>query len=155
MTREFELLVADLGKNIDVKNEEESLEDRKNALNFIYITPRQLIEKEGSEQKAVKVNLFMGLKFDLMGSKEDFRINSQYVGGSGKLGDDLTTDDREANMSMSACGDDSMDMGDFQDVSMRGEEMTPIEMACDLSVDNIADIGDVPGEAAPDDAIEN
>jgi len=155
MTAEFEELEVDVAKNIDMRNDDGSLESRKNALNFIYITPRQLIEKEGSEQKQVKVNVYLGLKFDLMGSKEDFRINSQYVGGSGKLGDDLTTDDREANMSMSACGDDSMDMGDFQDVSMRGEEMTPIEMACDLSVDNIADIGDVPGEAAPDDAIEN
>ena len=42
-----------------MKYVEESLPERKNALNFIYVTPRQLIEKEGFEQKAVKVILFM------------------------------------------------------------------------------------------------
>jgi len=108
MTREFGLLEADLGKNIDVKNEEESLAERKNALNFIYITPRQLIEKEGSEQKAVKVNLFMGVltgKFDILAAKEDFRINSQYVSVTGGLGEDLTVDNRYLSVSV----DDDLD----------------------------------------------
>jgi len=103
MTREFGLLEADLGKNIDVKNEDESLEERKNALNFIYITPRQLIEKEGSEQKAVKVNLFMGVqqsKWDLLAGKEDFRINSQYVSVTGGLGEDLTVDNQYLSVSL-------------------------------------------------------
>merc|ERR1719348_719820 len=104
MTREFGLLEADLGKNIDVKNDEdESLTERKNALNFIYITPRQLIEKEGSEQKSVKVNLFMGVqsgKFDILAAKEDFRINSQYVSVTGGLGEDLTVDNRYLSVSM-------------------------------------------------------
>ena len=103
MTREFGLLEADLGKSIDVKNEEESLAERKNALNFIYITPRQLIEKEGSEQKAVKVNLFMGVqsgKFDILAGKEDFRINSQYVSVTGGLGEDLTVDNQYISVSV-------------------------------------------------------
>ena len=39
----------------DVQGDEESLDERKNALNFIYVTPRQLIEKEGSEGKPIKV----------------------------------------------------------------------------------------------------
>ena len=37
---------------------------------------RQLIEKEGSEQKAVKVSLYMGLnvgKPDILAAKEDYR----------------------------------------------------------------------------------
>ena len=42
-----------------MKNEEESLAERENALNFIYITLRQLLGMEGSEQKAGKVNLFL------------------------------------------------------------------------------------------------
>jgi len=102
ITRDFELLEAELGKNIDVKNEEESLEERKNALNFIYITPRQLIEKEGSEQKAVKVNLYMGVqqgKWDILAGKEDFRINSQYVSVTGGLGEDLTVDNQYLSVS--------------------------------------------------------
>ena len=57
-------------------DDEETVNERKNALNFIYVTPRQLIEKEGSEQKSVKVNLYMGVanaKWDLLAAKEDFR----------------------------------------------------------------------------------
>merc|ERR1719500_1933966 len=109
MTREFGLLEAGLGKNLDVKNEEESLAERKNALNFIYITPRQLIEKEGSEQKAVKVNLFMGVqsgKFDILAGKEDFRINSQYVSVTGGLGEDLTVDNQYVSVSVDDDDDD-------------------------------------------------
>jgi len=111
MTREFGLLEADLGKNLDVKNEEESLAERKNALNFIYITPRQLIEKEGSEQKSVKVNLFMGVqsgKFDILAAKEDFRINSQYVSVTGGLGEDLTVDNRYLSVSVDDNNDDTI-----------------------------------------------
>ena len=61
------------------EEDDESLKAQKDALQFIYVTPRQLIEKEGSETKAVKVNMYTGTKFDLLGSKEDFRVNSQFV----------------------------------------------------------------------------
>ena len=102
MTREFELLVTELGKNIDLKlDEEETITERKNALNFIYVTPRQLIEKEGSEQKAVKVNLYMGVgqsKWDLLAAKEDFRINGQYVVQTGYLGEELNVDNQYLNL---------------------------------------------------------
>lgn len=48
---------------------------RKATLNFISVTPRQLIEKEGREQKAVKVNVFAKTTGrDLLGQKEDFRF---------------------------------------------------------------------------------
>merc|ERR1719282_1984589 len=102
MTKEFELLTTDIGKNIDLKtDEEETINDRKNALNFIYITPRQLIEKEGSEQKSVKVNLYMGVanaKWDLLAAKEDFRINGQYVSQTGYLGEELNVDNQYLNL---------------------------------------------------------
>jgi len=102
MTKEFELLTTDIGKNIDLKtDEEETINDRKNALNFIYITPRQLIEKEGSEQKSVKVNLYMGVanaKWDLLAAKEDFRINGQYVAQTGYLGEELNVDNEYLNL---------------------------------------------------------
>jgi len=127
MTREFGLLEADLGKNIDVKNEEESLAERKNALNFIYITPRQLIEKEGSEQKAVKVNLFMGVltgKFDILAAKEDFRINSQYVSVTGGLGEDLTVDNRYLSVSV----DDDIDYSMIYEES--SEPPPPLSPQC-------------------------
>ena len=34
------------------------VKDRKAALNFITVTPRQLIEKEGKEVKSVRVNVY-------------------------------------------------------------------------------------------------
>ena len=101
MSREFELLVANLAKNIDMKNEEETLLKRQNALNFIYLTPSQLIEKEGSEQKAMKVNLYSEVaqaKWDLLAGKEDFRLNTQYVSQTGGLGDDLNEENQYLNL---------------------------------------------------------
>ena len=97
MTREFGLLAADLGKNIHVEKEEESLAERKMLSNFNYITPKHLVEKEWSEQKAVKVNLLMGVqsgKSDILVGKEDSSINSQYVSVTGGLGEDHAVDSR-------------------------------------------------------------
>ena len=102
LIREFEPLVAELGRNIDIKtDDDESIHERKTALNFIYVTPRQLIEKEGSEQKSVKVNLYMGVaqaKWDLLAAKEDFRINGQYVQQTGYLGEELNVDNQYLNL---------------------------------------------------------
>jgi len=102
MTKEFELLTIDIAKNIDLRmDDEETVNERKNALNFIYVTPRQLIEKEGSEQKSVKVNLYMGVanaKWDLLAAKEDFRINGQYVSQTGYLGEELNVDNQYLNL---------------------------------------------------------
>ena len=53
MSAEVEELEAVITKNLDIKGDEETLEERKAALNFIYVTPRQLIEKEGSEARQV------------------------------------------------------------------------------------------------------
>eukprot|EP00092_Neocalanus_flemingeri_P017266 GFUD01018670.1.p1 GENE.GFUD01018670.1~~GFUD01018670.1.p1 ORF type:complete len:675 (-),score=216.95 GFUD01018670.1:180-2204(-) len=101
MTTQFELLVVELGSRIDLKDEEESLDERKQALKFIYVTPSQLIEKEGSEQKPMKVNLYTQVaeaKWDLLAGKEDFRINSQYVSQTGGLADDLNVDNMYVNL---------------------------------------------------------
>ena len=94
MSREFELLVAEFGRKIDLKNEETSL-------NFIYVTPKQLIGKEGSEQKPTKVDLYTGVaqaKWDLLAAKEDFRLNSQYEAQTGRLGEDLNVDNQYINL---------------------------------------------------------
>jgi len=153
MTREFGLLEADLGKNLDVKNEDETLAERKNALNFIYITPRQLIEKEGSEQKSVKVNLFMGVqsgKFDILAAKEDFRINSQYVSVTGGLGEDLTVDNRYLSVSI----DDHDNTVVYEETAEPpvpasphnllavSEEVVPFSPRPDNDVGEIADLSD-------------
>ena len=42
------------------------------TLKFIFVTPRQLIEKEGKEVKATRINLY-DRNGDLIGHKDDFR----------------------------------------------------------------------------------
>ena len=43
------------------------------TLNFITVTPQQLIEKEGKELKALRVNIYTKKALDLLGHKEEFR----------------------------------------------------------------------------------
>ena len=45
---------------------ESKIKDRKMTLNFISVTPRQLIEKEGLAQKCVRVNIFAKNQQDLI-----------------------------------------------------------------------------------------
>ena len=94
MTAEFEDLEAVVAKNIDLKGDNETLEERQALLNFIQVTPRQLIEK-GETTGSIRVNLYTGVaasKWDLLAAKEDFRLNSQFVSATGCLGEDLTSD---------------------------------------------------------------
>ena len=85
-----------LGRNLQLKSEEGvSIREKKEALRFINIAPSQLVEKEGSELKSLKVNLFTrgpDSRWDLLGSKEDFRMNCQYVLDTGYLGEELNVD---------------------------------------------------------------
>ena len=94
MTAEFEDLEAVVAKNIGLKGDDETLEERQASLNFIQVTPRQLIEK-GETTGSIRVNLYTGVaasKWDLLAAKEDFRLNSQFVSATGCLGEDLTSD---------------------------------------------------------------
>jgi len=94
MTAEFEDLEAVVAKNIDLKGDNETLEERQASLNFIQVTPRQLIEK-GETTGSIRVNLYTGVaasKWDLLAAKEDFRLNSQFVSATGCLGEELTSD---------------------------------------------------------------
>ena len=65
-------------------------EKKAAALNFISVTPRQLIEKEGREQKETRINLYAkgGGHKDLIGHKEDFRLVQKK---SVKCAKDITT----------------------------------------------------------------
>ena len=48
------------------------LHSRKMTLRFIFVTPRQLIEKEGKEIKQNRIPLY-DKNMDLIGHKDDFR----------------------------------------------------------------------------------
>ena len=70
---------------------------RKMTLKFIFVTPRQLIERgtEGKEMKEIRVNLYVppagnstsSTKYDLIGHKEDFRVNMQFALGTAMIGE--------------------------------------------------------------------
>ena len=62
LTREFQLLTVDLGRNIDLKHDDESLEVRRKQLKFLDVTPQELVEREVAAQHAAKVNLYCGLE---------------------------------------------------------------------------------------------
>ena len=90
---DFSLVFSDVARNTNLKSDlavNEKIRDRKMTLNFITVTPRQLIEKEGREQKCVKVNVYArGTAKDLLGQKEDFRVNSQFTLTTAIVGEDL------------------------------------------------------------------
>ena len=84
--------------------------DRKAALNFITVTPRQLIEKEGKEAKSVRVNVFtreVKSNRDLLGHKEDFRVNAQYLMATATVGEELSTERELGEHSVSLCEDET------------------------------------------------
>ena len=69
------------------------------TLKFIFVTPRQLIERgtEGKEMKEIRVNLYVppssnsasSTKYDLIGHKEDFRVNMQFALGTAMIGEGI------------------------------------------------------------------
>ena len=146
LTREFEYLTMDIGKNIDMKTEAEETEtvkEKKDRLNFIYITPRQLVEKEGSEQKKVKVNLYTGVakaNWDTLAAKEDYRINSQYVMQTGCLGEDLNVDN--LYLSINLVQEDTLGEETRAEVSINVRETSDVPEP---------DSGDMPEDQAPVD----
>jgi len=89
---------------------------RKMTLKFIFVTPRQLIEKEGKEVKETRVNLYVPvvgssgsgsesteLSYDLIGHKEDFRVNMQFSMKTGMIGEELAHDTELGQQSVSLC----------------------------------------------------
>ena len=78
------------------------------------------MEKEGSEQKAVKVNMFTGVqhsRWNLLAAKEDFRTNnSQYLLQTGFLGEDLNADN--VYLSLNLVPEDSVGDPDHSSVEV-------------------------------------
>ena len=115
---DFSLVAVELCKSTNMKHETTSgggfasdrVRDRKAALNFITVTPRQLIEKEGKEVKSVRVNVFtkdVRATRDLIGHKEDFRVNAQYLMATATVGEELSTEQELGEQSVSLCEDET------------------------------------------------
>merc|ERR1712223_277495 len=102
---QFHLVKIELCKNTNLKSD-----SRKMTLKFIFVTPRQLIEKEGKDmQKMTRVNMYLksvtSEKYDLLGQKEEFRVNSQFALGTGMIGEELSAESELGQQSVSLCDD--------------------------------------------------
>ena len=119
---DFSLVSVELCKSTNMKHEaaasggggfavaSDRVRDRKAALNFITVTPRQLIEKEGKVAKSVSVNVFtreVRATRDLIGHKEDFRVNAQYLMATATVGEELSTEQELGEQSVSLCEDET------------------------------------------------
>ena len=109
---QFKLVSIELARNTNLKSENvNSVHSRKMTLKFIFVTPRQLIEKEGKEQKTTRVNMYLksgNAKYDLLGQKEEFRVNSQFALGTGMIGEELSGDSQLGQQSVSLCSDSEL-----------------------------------------------
>ncbi len=156
---DFRAIVIELSRNTIMKGDNNDThkehKDRKMALNFISVTPRQLIEKESRDQKGhVRVNIYgttagsasasargifnvgnnlfldqpvekyIGFFQDLIGHKEDFRVNAQFSMTSATIGEDLEADSDElAQHSVSLCEEELLAEA-AAETSLLGEDKT-------------------------------
>ncbi len=107
----FSLISIELCRNTDLKKDHssgktDSVHSRKMTLKFIFVTPRQLIEKEGKEQKTTRINMYTIGKYDLLGQKEDFRVNSQFAMATAMIGEELGAESELGQQSVSLCDSD-------------------------------------------------
>ena len=133
---EFDLVSISVAKNTNLKSEvKESVHSRKMNLKFIFVTPRQLIEKEGKEQKMTRIDLYVKTagKYDLLGQKEEFRVNSQFALRTGMIGEELCAESELAQQSVSLCEDSDL-LSSFERTLVGGENRTSGEMIRDLEV---------------------
>ena len=114
----------ELCKNTNLKSDsaskDNSVHSRKMTLKFIFVTPRQLIEKEGKDmQKMTRVNMYLksgvSEKYDLLGQKEEFRVNSQFALGTGMIGEELSAESELGQQSVSLCDDLTGNFNSFQE----------------------------------------
>merc|ERR1712223_2335886 len=114
---QFHLVKIELCKNTNLKSDstkDNSVHSRKMTFKFIFVTPRQLIEKEGKDmQKMTRVNMYLksgvSEKYDLLGQKEEFRVNSQLALGTGMIGEELSAESQLGQQSVSLCDDSDND----------------------------------------------
>lgn len=134
---DFGPIKVEIGKNISLKPCQLSLRELQDRLGFIQITPRQLVEKESIDHGAAKIDLYFGPKFELLGAKKDFRLNSQYSSATGMLGEGLTAEakiiEEDVNNSLnmdssttSSCvAGPEADCGGSDEVTVAGEPVLP------------------------------
>ena len=137
---EFDLVSISVAKNTNLKNEvKESVHSRKMNLKFIFVTPRQLIEKEGKEQKMTRIDLYVKTagKYDLLGQKEEFRVNSQFALKTGMIGEELCAESELAQQSVSLCEDSDL-LSSFErtlvNENRNSDPLTSGELIRDLEV---------------------
>ena len=152
----FNLISLELAKNADLKTDgcdgKRDVHSRKMTLKFIFVTPRQLIEKEGKEIKQTRVDLYVpsGSKYDLIGHKEDFRVNMQFSMSTGMIGEDLCHDSDLAQQSVSLCDDETMPVPQPRPEPIIEEPLTTQPDEPDQDPFEPAGVDDDPFDAVPD-----
>jgi len=91
---DFVFLDLEISSNIDKKDQDIASLGKK--LEFIAITPRELMEKECQEHSINKVDLYYGPNYELLGAKKDFKMNSQFSMATSMFGDRLVVSVEEA-----------------------------------------------------------
>jgi len=86
---DFAFLDIQVDKNTQKKNKESNLDIMMRNLNFIQVTPREFIEKEGLDVGGSKIEIFYGTKYEMLGYKKDFKMNSQFSMATATFGDRL------------------------------------------------------------------
>uniref|UniRef100_A0A0K2VBG1 Condensin-2 complex subunit H2 n=1 Tax=Lepeophtheirus salmonis TaxID=72036 RepID=A0A0K2VBG1_LEPSM len=78
---------------------------QNNHINFIAITPCQLIQKEGKETAPhhTRVNIYSKSTNETLGPKDDFRVNSQYCSVTGVIGQGIVGPTNLPDLSISLC----------------------------------------------------
>jgi condensin-2 complex subunit H2 len=152
----FSLVSIELARNTDLKNDEHSakgsVHSRKMTLKFIFVTPRQLIEKESKEQKMTRINMYVkgGGKFELLGQKEEFRVNSQFAMGTGMIGEELSAESELGQQSVSLCEDSDLSQGERTVIEYDPfDQIVITDEAVPLAVEDAQDV--VVGDFGMDD----
>ena len=104
---EFDSLIPNFCRNTLLKESDEEMGN----VNFISVTPCQLIEKEGKEVKHFlnRVNIHTTNGIDLLGPKEDFQVNAQFNMETVMLGDIFMSMAPE-DLTVSLCEDQDFEM---------------------------------------------
>jgi len=86
---DFAFLDIQIDKNTQKKKKESNLDIMMKNLNFIQVTPREFIEKEGLDVGGSKIEIFHGNNFEMLGYKRDFKMSAQFSMATATFGDRL------------------------------------------------------------------
>jgi len=144
IVQEFSFLAIERGKNIDKKNQESDIKILEQKLGFVHPTPRELIEKEGHDPSLMKVDLYYGHNFELLGAKKDFRMNSQFSSATCTFGERLYVSEAPAENVLDVTVENVNYHPEHNDFNESSEPVGDLGADLDLDVDPLPPISPQP-----------